>query len=65
MALALSIPLHDANGAAVAERDTILTITYVVVVLSIVVQGLTIGPLVRRSMARASMEEPAQPPAPA
>src|SRR5690606_14217997 len=50
VALALSIPLHYADGAPIHERDTILTITYVVVVLSIIVQGLTIGPLVRRTM---------------
>lgn len=65
VALALSIPMQDATGAPVPERDTILTITYVVVVLSIVVQGLTIGPLVRRSMASATEGEPADPPVPA
>ena len=57
VALALSIPLHHADGAVVAERDTILTITYVVVVVSIVLQGLTIGPLVRRSMAAVAERE--------
>ena len=31
-----------------SERGVILTITYIVVAFSIVVQGLTIGPLVRR-----------------
>lgn len=40
VALALSIP-------AGTERDLILTVTYVVVVFSILVQGLTIGPLIR------------------
>ena len=40
IALALSIP-------AGPERDLILTVTYVVVVFSIVVQGLTVGKLVR------------------
>ncbi len=47
VALALSIP----KGAGVAEagwRDLILAVTYVVVVFSIGVQGLTIGPLLRR-----------------
>jgi len=39
VALALSIPVS-------AERDVILTITYAVVVFSIVVQGLTIGPVI-------------------
>ncbi len=40
VALALSIP-------AGPERDLILTVTYTVVVFSILVQGLTIGPLVK------------------
>jgi CPA1 family monovalent cation:H+ antiporter len=40
VALALSIP----NGP---EREIILSLTYVVVIFSIVVQGLTIGKLVR------------------
>ena len=41
VALALSIPAGD-------KRDIVLTMTYVVVVFSILVQGLTIGPLVER-----------------
>jgi CPA1 family monovalent cation:H+ antiporter len=41
VALALSIPSGD-------KRDIVLTMTYVVVVFSIMVQGLTIGPLVKR-----------------
>lgn len=40
VALALSIP-------AGPERDLILTVTYTVVVFSILVQGLTIGPLIK------------------
>jgi CPA1 family monovalent cation:H+ antiporter len=43
VALALSLPAGD-------ERRAILGITYVVVVFSILVQGLTIGKLVRRHM---------------
>ena len=41
VALALSLP-------AGRERDIILTGTYIIVVFSIVVQGLTIGKLARR-----------------
>ena len=41
VALALSLP-------ASAERETILAITYCVVVFSILVQGLTIGRLIKR-----------------
>jgi CPA1 family monovalent cation:H+ antiporter len=42
VALALSLPRE------LAQRDLILVVTYVVVVFSILVQGLTIGPLARR-----------------
>lgn len=41
IALALSLP-------AGAERDTLLAITYGVVVFSILVQGLTIGPVLKK-----------------
>jgi CPA1 family monovalent cation:H+ antiporter len=41
VALALSLPSGE-------MRDLLLTVTYVVVVFSIVVQGLTLGPLVKR-----------------
>ena len=42
VALALSLPASDI-------RDTLVVVTYVVVVFSILVQGLTIGPLIRAS----------------
>lgn len=42
VALALSLP-HEAN------RELILTMTYVVVAFSVVVQGLTVGKLIRRN----------------
>ncbi len=41
VALALSLPKGD-------ERDLILTVTYCIVIFSIMVQGLTIGRLIRR-----------------
>jgi CPA1 family monovalent cation:H+ antiporter len=41
IALALSLP-------AVASRDAIVTATYAVVLFSIIIQGLTVGPLIRR-----------------
>ncbi len=47
VAMALSIPAMVA-GKSVPERDVILAVTYVVVSFSILVQGLTVGPLVRR-----------------
>jgi len=45
VALALSLP----HGI---ERDTLVTVTYVVVAFSIVVQGLTVGPLVQFAKTR-------------
>jgi CPA1 family monovalent cation:H+ antiporter len=47
VALALSIPTH-VQGEAIHERKVLIAITYLVVVFSIFVQGLTIGPLSRR-----------------
>ncbi|WP_437730088.1 cation:proton antiporter [Sorangium sp. So ce1335] len=58
VALALSIPGKLADGSLVHEREIVLSITYVVVVTSIVVQGLTIGPLLRRTIAAAATPEP-------
>jgi CPA1 family monovalent cation:H+ antiporter len=55
VALALSIPARLADGTLVPERETILSITYVVVVISIVAQGLTIGPFLRRLRRSLSM----------
>jgi len=48
VALALSLPSGE-------PRDLLVTVTYVVVVFSIVVQGLSIGPLVRRLTGDKSM----------
>ena len=42
VALALALPLGP-------ERNTVLAMTYAVVLFSIVVQGLTVKPLVKRS----------------
>jgi monovalent cation:H+ antiporter, CPA1 family len=46
VALALSLP-REVKGESVGERDSLLAMTYVVVVFSILVQGLTVGPLTR------------------
>jgi CPA1 family monovalent cation:H+ antiporter len=50
VAMALSLRSLAPDDAAL-DRDTVLVITYVVVVFSILVQGLTIGPLARRWLA--------------
>lgn len=50
VALALSLPEGE-------TRDLILSVTYIIVVFSVLVQGLTLGPLVRRVTARAEGEK--------
>jgi len=47
LAAALSIPLTATNGTALPRRDLILVLATAVIVLSLVVQGLTLEPLVR------------------
>ena len=51
VALALSIP---AGG----PRDLFVTVTYVIVVFSIIVQGLTVGPIARRLAAPGRLPSP-------
>jgi len=46
---ALSIPLTTASGAPLPRRDLILVIATAVIVISLIVQGLTLEPLVRRA----------------
>jgi Na+:H+ antiporter len=58
VALALSLP-RDAGGGHIT-REVILVMTYVVVVFTIVFQGLTVGPYIRRTLrnTQESTEEP-------
>jgi len=44
---ALSIPLTAASGAPLPQRDLVLVLATTVIVISLVVQGLTLEPLVR------------------
>jgi CPA1 family monovalent cation:H+ antiporter len=57
VAMALSLP-REVGGEPVAAREVLVVMTYVVVVFSILVQGLTIGPLARRWLA---INKPAYP----
>lgn len=61
VALALSIPSHMSTGEIIPERDLVISVTYAVVVVSIVLQGLTIGRLVQRTAG--GMDEVAPEPA--
>jgi CPA1 family monovalent cation:H+ antiporter len=47
LAAALSIPLTDAAGTPVPLRDLVQVIATAVIVISLVVQGFTLAPLVR------------------
>jgi CPA1 family monovalent cation:H+ antiporter len=48
MAAALAIPLGVAGGAPFPARDLLLLLTSGVIVTTLVVQGLSLGPLIRR-----------------
>tara|TARA_Y100001978_G_C23560361_1_gene368975 strand:- start:378 stop:830 length:453 start_codon:yes stop_codon:yes gene_type:complete len=59
VALALSIPVTIEamdQTTTFPARNLILVMTYVVVVFSIVIQGLTIGPYIRRSLSLPSQQ---------
>lgn len=49
LAAALSIPLVTPAGTALAGRDLVLLLTISVIVITLVVQGFTLAPLVRRA----------------
>jgi CPA1 family monovalent cation:H+ antiporter len=53
VALALALPKLASVSADLDARELILAITYIVVVFSILVQGLTIGLLVRQATGNA------------
>lgn len=48
LAAALSIPVHMANGALFPQRNLILFITFVVILLTLLVQGLSLPYLIRK-----------------
>jgi len=49
LAAALSIPITAADGAPLPERELVEVLATVVIVISLVVQGFTLEPLVRRT----------------
>jgi CPA1 family monovalent cation:H+ antiporter len=49
LAAALAIPIRFENGMTIPHRDLILFITFVVILLTLVVQGLTLPYIIRRS----------------
>ena len=49
LAAALAIPIHLSNGSEFPHRNLILFITFVAILLTLVVQGITLPILIRRS----------------
>jgi len=49
LAAALSIPLATDDGAPLPHRDLVLLLASAVIVITLVVQGFTLAPLVRRA----------------
>ncbi|GAA3138392.1 Na+/H+ antiporter [Streptomyces rameus] len=56
VALALAVPLRTADGSAFPDRDEIIFIAFGVIVVTLVLQGLTLPWLVRRLGVRADSE---------
>jgi Na+/H+ antiporter len=48
LAAALALPQTLADGSAFPERDLIIFLTFVVIAVTLVIQGLTLKPLIRR-----------------
>ncbi len=48
LAAALALPLTTAGGAPLPFRDEIIVLTFVVILVTLVLQGLSLGPLIRR-----------------
>ncbi len=48
LAAALALPLTLADGSPFPQRDLIIFLTFVVIAATLVVQGLTLAPLIRR-----------------
>jgi Na+/H+ antiporter len=57
LAAALSIPLTTPTGAGLANRDLVLLLTSAVIVITLVVQGFTLAPLVRRAGVAVTSED--------
>ena len=60
VALALSLPIHLHNGAEVTARQPILTVTYIIVIFSVIVQGLTVGTLTKYLLRKENSPSPEQ-----
>jgi Na+/H+ antiporter len=57
LAAALAIPLHTDAGAAFPQRELIIFLSFTVILVTLIGQGLTLGPLVTRLGVRDDGEE--------
>src|SRR6266702_8213139 len=48
LATALALPTTIAGGAGFPDRDLVIFVTFVVILTTLVLQGLTFGPLIQR-----------------
>jgi monovalent cation/hydrogen antiporter len=57
LVIALALPYAGAHGAALPGRATVIFITFVVILITLVVQGFTLAPLIRLLRIRGDNEE--------
>lgn len=57
LAIAFALPVHTDSGAPMPGRDLILFCTYLIVLVTLVGQGVTFGPLLRRLGVRANLAD--------
>jgi monovalent cation/hydrogen antiporter len=57
LAAALAVPLHVEGGGAFPDRELIILLAFVVILVTLVGQGLTLGPLIDRLGIRDDGEE--------
>lgn len=57
LAVVFAVPLHTASGAPVPDRALVVFCAYAVVLVTLVGQGLTFGPLLRRLRLRVNAAE--------
>lgn len=56
LAIALATPLHSTSGAAFPDRSLLLFLAYITVLVTLVVPGVTLGPLIRQLGLRESAQ---------
>ncbi|MFI4914681.1 MAG: Na+/H+ antiporter [Steroidobacterales bacterium] len=60
LVIALALPLMAANGMPLAGRNAVIFITFMLILITLVVQGFTLAPLIRLLHLHASHEDDAE-----